>query len=122
MQSLDFTILYVADVSRSVEFYTTFLDRSPIEQSPTFAMFGFANGVMFGLWQKDGVVPSVAAKAGGSELAFVVGDKDEVNAHHRRWVRLGHVIGQPPQELDFGYSAVLLDPDGHRIRVMKPGG
>eukprot|EP01037_Dinobryon_pediforme_P020957 gene20957-21705_t len=120
MQTLDFNILYVADVAASTAFYRDLLDRPPVESAPTFAMFTFGNRVMLGLWGLDGVKPPAAVGAGGSEMAFVVMEKDGIDAMHADWVARGITIAMPPTELDFGYSFVALDPDGHRIRVMKP--
>ena len=65
MQTLDFNILYVADVAASTAFYRDLLDRPPAESSPTFAMFTFGNRVMLGLWGLDGVKPPAAVGAGG---------------------------------------------------------
>ena len=122
MQTLDFSILYVTDAAASARFYEALLGRPPIEASPTFAMFAFGNQAMLGLWGRGGVEPAVTAPAGGSELAFVVGDAAAVDAAHAAWLSQGFVIGHAPKQLDFGYSAVALDPDGHRIRVMVPNG
>jgi hypothetical protein len=31
------------------------------------------------------------------------------------------MILQPPTEMDFGRTFTAADPDGHRLRVFKPG-
>jgi hypothetical protein len=44
-----------------------------------------------------------------------------VEATHTRWLALGLPIAQPPTRMDFGYTCVGLDPDGHRLRAFAPG-
>ena len=122
MNTLDFSILYVASVEAAADFYTRLLGRPPVELSPGFAMFTFGNGAALGLWRREAVTPAVGAPAGGSELAFLLPDVAAVEAIHQGWRAAGLTVAQPPMSLDFGYSAVVLDPDGHRIRVMVPGG
>lgn len=41
----------------------------------------------------------------------------QVDALYNRWREMGLTIAQAPRELDFGYSFVAQDPDGHRLRV-----
>jgi predicted enzyme related to lactoylglutathione lyase len=113
----NFIILYVDSPTASAAFYADLFAWKPVEQSPTFALFAFASGGKLGLWQRQGVVPTPAAAAGGSELAFQVADAAAVHACHDDWRRRGLKIVQAPVELDFGLSFVALDPDGHPLRV-----
>jgi catechol 2,3-dioxygenase-like lactoylglutathione lyase family enzyme len=85
-------------------------------------MFSFDNKAMLGLWRGENVIPPATAPSGGAELAFIVSDKNAVDQAHAGWLDHGFTIGLPPTEREFAYSAVVLDPDGHRIRVMKPNG
>ncbi len=117
--SPNFIILYVSSVTASAEFYTGLLGKAPLEASPGFAMFALDNGVMLGLWKKEGVMPA-ATPVGGSELGFSVADKAQVQARHAEWSGRGLVIAQPPTDMDFGHTFVALDPDGHRLRVFAP--
>jgi predicted enzyme related to lactoylglutathione lyase len=119
MPDPNFVLLYVDDPSASAAFYAELLGRAPVESSPTFAMFALASGVMLGLWGRRGVTPA-ATQPGGSELAFTVENAAAVNATHAEWTQRGLVIAQPPTQLDFGYTFVALDPDGHRLRVFAP--
>jgi len=82
-------------------------------------MFVLESGVMLGLWSSRDVKPA-ATTAGGSELAFTVTDKPAVTALHEQWAAQGMRIVQTPTQLDFGYTFVGLDPDGHRLRVFCP--
>ncbi len=113
-------LLYVDSPAASAAFYRDLLDRAPIEASPTFAMFALENGLMLGLWSRHTVEPAAAAAGGGGELAFRVADKDEVSALHADWQGRGLRVLQPPTDLDFGFTFVATDPDGHRLRVFAP--
>ena len=57
----NFVLLYVADPAASARFYEQLLDKRPVEESPTFAMFALSSGVMLGLWGRSGVEPAAAA-------------------------------------------------------------
>ncbi len=120
----NFVLLYVDSPERSAAFYAKLLDKQPVEASPTFAMFALSSGVMLGLWSRHTVEPAVAGPApvASGELAFAVGDDDSVRAHHADWAARGMPIAQEPVRLDFGFTFVALDPDGHRLRVFAPGG
>ena len=47
-------------------------------------------------------------------------DKQTVDAHFEIWKKQGMPIAQQPTEMDFGYTFVACDPDGHRLRVFAP--
>jgi predicted enzyme related to lactoylglutathione lyase len=119
MTDPNFILLYVDQPLASASFYADLLDKEPVESSPGFALFKLASGVMLGLWSKHTVQPASTA-VGGAELAFAVADQDAVRARHADWVGRGLIIVQAPTALDFGYTFVALDPDGHRLRVFAP--
>lgn len=120
MSDPNFILLYVASPERSATFYAELLGKQPVEASPGFAMFALDSGVMLGLWLASGVEPKATAP-GGSELAFAVANDDDVSGRHRDWSARGLPIVQAPTKMDFGYTFVALDPDGHRLRVFAPG-
>jgi catechol 2,3-dioxygenase-like lactoylglutathione lyase family enzyme len=120
MTDPNFVILYVKDPSASAAFYADILGRAPVEASPTFVMFALSSGLMLGLWLRDNVAPAATASPGGTELAITVGDADAVRATHADWSRRQLKIAQPPTAMDFGFTFVALDPDGHRLRVFAP--
>lgn len=120
MLNPSFILLYVAHPTASAAFYASLLGIEPVETSPTFCMFALPSGVMLGLWGRDGVAPA-ATPVGGSELAFTVADKAAVHAMHADWSGRGLPVAQAPMALDFGFTFVALDPDGHRLRVFAPG-
>ncbi len=120
MNHPSYALLYVADVPRSAQFYARLLALQPVESSPGFALFVLPTGLKIGLWAQADVQPPVSAPPGGSELCMTVGTAAEVDA----WVADGWAQGRPvlqsPTTMDFGYTAVVADPDGHRLRVFAP--
>ena len=118
MTDPNFILLYVDSPTASAAFYGDLLDKSPLESAPTFAMFGLSSGVKLGLWSKHTVQPAATA-AGGGELAFTVADNEAVGARYTDWLQRGLAIAQVPTKMDFGYTFVATDPDGHRLRVFS---
>lgn len=122
MPAAVFTLLHVADPEASARFYSTLLEQPAVEASPTFAMFALGAGAMLGLWKQDTVLPASGGTPGASELAFAVPDRDTVDARHARWRDVGCKVLQPPTAMEFGYTFVVRDLDGHRVRVFAPEG
>lgn len=120
MPDVNFVLLYVESPAASAAFYADLLGRPPLESSPTFAMFAMTSGVMLGLWSRRTVEPAAPAAGCNGEIAFAVGDADAVRALHAEWSRRGLTVAQAPVQMDFGYTFVALDPDGHRLRVFAP--
>jgi predicted enzyme related to lactoylglutathione lyase len=120
MTDPNFVILYVKSPIDSARFYADLLAKPPVEASPGFAMFALQSGTTLGLWAARSVEPAATA-VGGAELAFAVADAGTVTATHAAWCTKGLTIAQPPTAMDFGYTFVALDPDGHRLRVFAPG-
>lgn len=112
-----FFILYVDQPARSAEFYSTLLGRRPVEASPTFALFVLPSGLKLGLWSRHTVEPAAQVTGGGAELVFALDSRAAVEAAHEAWRKAGLPILQAPVAMDFGYTFVALDPDGHRLRV-----
>ena len=118
MTDFSLVILYVDDPAASAAFYVDLLGLGTIEQSPTFAMLSLASGGALGLWSRRTVEPAAEAAGGGGEIAFRAEDVDAV---HAAWTARGLRIAQAPADMDFGRTFVALDPDGHRLRVFRPG-
>jgi catechol 2,3-dioxygenase-like lactoylglutathione lyase family enzyme len=116
----DCLILYVNSPTESVHFYRTLLGRDPLEQSPNFAMFALNDKTMLGLWAAHDAQPVSALRGGGAEIGTTVGSDAEVDAAVAGWQARGWPLLQAPTAMDFGYTAVTADPDGHRIRVFRP--
>lgn len=117
MPSFRLMVLYVNDVVASKAFYARLLGCEPVESSENFAMFPLPP-VMLGLWARSEVCPAPAGNPGAMEIDFGVADAEAVAACHAEWTTLGLPIAQAPTQMDFGYTFVALDPDGHRLRVM----
>ena len=122
MTDFDFVLLYVRRPADSAAFYADLMGRPAVESSPNFALFALAGGRMLGLWARDDVQPPPAPGdgAGHGELAVSVADAAAVRALHADWSARGLAIAQPPTAMDFGFTFVALDPDGHRLRVFAP--
>ena len=120
MSDPNFVILYVNSPTDRAAFYADLLGKAPVEASPTFAMFALESGTMLGLWAAHTVEPAATA-AGGAEVAFAVDGDATVEAMHAGWRARGLPIAQPPTRMDFGFTFVATDPDGHRLRVFAPG-
>jgi catechol 2,3-dioxygenase-like lactoylglutathione lyase family enzyme len=118
MSDPNLIILYVENAAASAAFYRELLGRAPVESSPNFAMFPLGSGMMLGLWSRADVKPAANAAPGGGELVFSVADRAAVAALHEKWLKRRLPIAQAPVALEFGYTFVALDPDGHRLRVM----
>lgn len=116
----NFFILYVNDPVASAALYAQLLDSQPVEASPTFAMFALESGVMLGLWSRQTVKPAAQGSGASCEVAFAVDSKEAVLAMHEGWKARGLPIAQAPVDLDFGFTFVATDPDGHRLRVFAP--
>ncbi|QWL67817.1 VOC family protein [Aeromonas jandaei] len=115
-----FTILYVTNPTRSALFYRELFGREPVEESPTFAMFVFESGARLALWSSATVEPAVTQTAGAMELAFALPDDDTVDRLSAEWLARGLTQIQAPTKMEFGYTCMALDPDGHRLRLYCP--
>ncbi len=118
MPAPNFMILYVKDAAASAAFYRALLELEPVQASPAFVLFALPNGLMLGLWSLHTVEP---AAGGGGEIAFTEKNMAAVDATHRAWRAKSIKIVQEPGPMDFGYTFVALDPDGHRLRIFCPG-
>ncbi|MBC3217758.1 VOC family protein [Serratia fonticola] len=117
MTTPSMTMIYVDSPEKSAEFYRQLLGVEPVEQSSTFALFILNNGFKLGMWSKHTVEPAPAATGGGTEICFMCEQPQQVDALYQQWRDKGLTIVQSPVELDFGYTFVAADPDGHRLRV-----
>lgn len=112
-----YIIFYVDVPLKSAKFYSDLLGIEPVEVQETFALFVLNNGIKFGLWSKHTVEPSTIISGGGNEIGFSLESKQEVDEWYTTWQDKGLSILQDPTEMDFGYTFVASDLDGHRLRV-----
>ncbi|MCY0966799.1 VOC family protein [Parathalassolituus penaei] len=116
-----FVLLYVNNLDTSVAFYNEFLALQPVEHSGGFALYVLPSGLKFGLWLRETVQPAVTAQAGAMELAIVMADQPALDAQYDVLRHQRVAIAQAPVQMEFGYTCVVLDPDGHRLRLFAPG-
>ena len=117
MTTLNYMLLSVADPARSVAFYSRLLGLEPVENASGFALYVLENGVKIGLWIDSEIEPQ-PKPAGGIELSFSEPDDAAVNATYEKWSTVAPVV-QEPTRMDFGFTFVVEDPDGHRLRVFS---
>jgi predicted enzyme related to lactoylglutathione lyase len=121
MTDPNFIILYVENPLKSAAFYADLLGKAPLSSHPTFVLFKLDSGIEFGLWSKYTAEPAAANFTGVSgEIAFSVADNKTIDATYMEWTSRGLRVAQKPTPMDFGYTFVLLDPDGHRLRMFCP--
>ena len=115
MRTLNYLLLAVRDPLKSSELYSKLLGREPVEKAPTFVLYVLPTGLKIGLWHADEMEPK-PLPAGGIEISFTEESRDAVSATHDEWQKLGLKIVQAPTDMDFGFTFVAEDPDGHRLR------
>lgn len=120
MAQPNFIILFVDNPQNSASFYSILLGKEAVEASSTFAMFALDSGLMLGLWSKHTAEPLPTATGGGCELAISVESEALVDKHYAQWSQWQVEMLQTPAHLDFGYTFLARDPDGHRLRVFCP--
>ena len=110
-------ILYVDDVDRSTAFYRDILKAEPVETFQDFSVFVLTDGFVVGLQSKHAIDPKPQAAFGGFELSFSDATREEVDSLYADWTAKGVEMVLEPTTLEFGYTFVAADPDGHRLRV-----
>ncbi len=110
-------ILYVTDVEASTTFYRQALNKEPIETFDDFAVFALTEDVTIGLQTRDQIDPAATGTPGSVELSMSYATHDDVDQLYQDWTTLGFPIALEPTTLEFGYTFVATDPDGHRLRV-----
>jgi catechol 2,3-dioxygenase-like lactoylglutathione lyase family enzyme len=114
-----FVLFHVAEPLKSAGLYSRLFGLEPVQSSPNFVLFLLPNGLKFGLWERNDVQPPAKGEPGSEELIFQVASDEEVDTLFAQWTAEGLVVAQTPTRMDFGYTFVVLDPDGHRLRAYK---
>lgn len=120
MRTLNYLLLAVRDPLKSAELYSKLLGREPVEKAPTFVLYVLPTGLKIGLWLADEMEPKPNA-AGGVEISFSEDSEEAVRATFEEWSKLGLKVVQAPTEMDFGFTFVVEDFDGHRLRPFVLG-
>jgi catechol 2,3-dioxygenase-like lactoylglutathione lyase family enzyme len=121
MPELTYILLYVRDPAASAAFYSRLLRReAALDRLPTFADLEIRDGAKLGFWSETAVKPPAQAVAGGSELMVKVEDVQALMAAYEDCTGRGVQIAQGPTDMNFGRTFVVLDPDGHKLRLYAP--
>ncbi len=115
MSDLNYLLLAVKNPLASADVYERILGVAPVEKSKTFVLYVLPTGFKVGLWSADDMRP-VPKAAGGVELSFSLADEASVRTTFAEWTSLGLEPVQEPTHMDFGFTCVVADPDGHRLR------
>ena len=110
-------ILYVSDVEASTAFYSRILGHGPMETDPGFSVVALSDDVTLGLQAADEIEPAAEPYVGESELSLSDVEHVDVDRLYAQWKALGIPMILAPTVLEFGYTFVATDPDGHRLRV-----
>jgi catechol-2,3-dioxygenase len=127
VRRLNHAVLYVSDVSRSVEFYHRTLGFEAVTHVPGRAAFlrapGSANDHDLGLFQVDGSQPArpgsaaaTGAQPGLYHLAWEVGTLPELVSARRILAACGALVGASDHRVS--KSLYAKDPDGIEFEVM----
>lgn len=117
-QTIALITLAVENIDRALAFYRDGLKWKPAFTADAIAFFQM-NGVVFSLFEKDGLAKDFGGKidmsARSIALAHNVASRDEVDAVLAEIDALdgGRVVHKPVERDWGGYSGYFEDPDGH---------
>jgi catechol 2,3-dioxygenase-like lactoylglutathione lyase family enzyme len=115
MRTLNYLLLPVRNPRQSAALYARLLGCKPVEDSEGFVLFVLPNGIKVGLWLASDIEPKPSAP-GGIEIAFSEPSREAVLDTFKEWTGLGLKVLQKPTDMPFGFTFVVEDPDGHRLR------
>jgi lactoylglutathione lyase len=120
MQNVNYVIIFVSDMKRSIEFYREVLGLELRMESPKWTEFatGTATLALHGV-EEDAAKRSVVAEMvpGYCNPGFTVEDLD---AFHKRMKAHGVPCPMPPTVEEYGVKlATYADPDGLRLTVAE---
>jgi lactoylglutathione lyase len=117
---LDYVILYVEDLARSIAFYRDLVGLPFKLSEHGYAEFK-GEGVKFGLFERErlsDLIGEISAPAGPAhEVAFLVEDAD---AEFERLSAEGVRILRGPQDRPWGHRTLhFVDPDGYVVEFAQ---
>lgn len=115
MSNLNYLLLAVRSPRESAELYSRVLGAQPVENQETFVLYVLPTGLKVGLWRSNDMQPE-PRPAGGVEVSFGEDSRDAVLETYKRWKSWGLRVVQEPTDMDFGFTFVAEDRDGHRLR------
>ena len=118
MASLDYVILYVDDLERSLSFYRLLLGVVGARRSETYAELVLEN-CRLGFYLREATPDLLgrSSEGSGAELLFLVQD---VDAEADRLRSAGVRILSGPLDRPWGHRTVHIeDPDGHVVELAR---
>ena len=118
MASLDYVILYVDDLERSLSFYRLLLGVVGARRSETYAELVLEN-CRLGFYLREAAPDLLgrSSEGSGAELLFLV---EDVDAEADRLRSAGVRILSGPLDRPWGHRTVHLeDPDGHVVELAR---
>lgn len=123
-KSLDYLVLVVTDIERSVVFWRDVIGAEHQHTSGPYAQFSVGQ-VRLGLFQADAMAETLGRDVGvpgpgrsGFEVGFLVEDVDEA---YDDLVASGAVAVTAPGDRAWGQrTAYVADPDGYLIELVRP--
>ena len=119
-RGVDYVILYVSDLGRSVAFYWDMIGLPFKLEGAGYAEFD-TEGPRFGLLERSQLPALIGREAAGGgpqgEILFLV---EDVDAEAERLGRLGVEVLSGPEDRPWGHRTLhLLDPDGFVVEVAQ---
>lgn len=109
-------LVYVSDIDRSRQFYTTLFNTDPIYTGTRYVAFAVNNDTRFAIWA-NGSNPDVTITR-FNEIGIMLPGNHDVDALYEQWKENPAItIIQKPVTEVFGRTFLVKDPDGHIIRV-----
>lgn len=120
MNDFDSIVLYSKDLAASRRLYSGLLGREPQELSPSFVSYPSGSGLKLEIKEVKDLSDRRFPPPGTVELCLNVPDAEGL-AHSLDSLKAkGAKVEQEAIEMVFGLSAVVLDPEGNRIRLTAP--
>jgi catechol 2,3-dioxygenase-like lactoylglutathione lyase family enzyme len=110
-------LIYVTDIERSTEFYSSLFEMEPQMRTPRYVPFDVGGGVLFALWtgKAETVTPDLPRT---SEVGLMLpGGAAAIDGCFERWTGMGATVVEEPHDDVFGRTFVVADPDGNLVRV-----
>ena len=117
MRNLDYAIVFVSDMKRSIAFYHDLFGLDVKFESPHWTELVSGQYTIALHHSSPAAPPASTDHPGHCQLGFKVPDLD---AFHRDATQKGARCLRAPADEGFGKLAVYADPDGLGISVMQP--
>jgi len=110
-------VLYSRNVEDREAFYQKILRSDPIARFDGFSLFQINDQIQLGIQSESDILPKPDNQQGGFELCMSDVSISDVDKLCDQWKSENLNFILEPQHLEFGYTAVVVDPDGYRVRV-----